>query len=605
MVVSLLNSNVIYDENINLDKSDVNNRSPLYKAKIYDMFILFSIGNIKNTFIEQNIIYYPIYIIKNDKVKLQIGVYETSPEQQMEIIDENGNIEVSYLNNILFYSFVNKELIKKFEYKEKSKSVYNYTENEPWIQTFMKNNNYDIIDNEGSGDCLFATIRDGLKYVNRNVSVKEQREILSNELSENTFNQYKTLYDNLMSETENIQEQLNRLVKEHKEIKTKINSSKYADLKDNLLKEREKVKKEHKELKEKLQIQKEINSEFKFMKNINTIEDLRNFIKTKNYWGDTWAISILERVLNIKLIILSSEAYSNGDLNNVLICGSTDDPVLIEKNIFEPSHYIMVEYTGNHYKLITYNDKGTLTFDEIPLDIKNMILDKCFEGERSSFKIIPDFKELITQEVITSDKKETPKDKKDKIDKKLYDDNTIFQYYIKSSGKSLPGKGAGEKINIEDITKYKELGKIPDWRKKLSNDWVQTFELDGHTWSSVEHYFNAHKFKNVSKDFYESFALDVNPNDELSTDPAFAKAAGSLTGKYKSKQIRPKNIKIDPNFDDYKDEILKKALYAKFNQNKELKQLLKETKDAKLQEFVQGNPPIVSMELMRIREQLS
>lgn len=599
MVVSLLNSNVIYDENTNLDKTDVNIRSPLYKAKIYDMFILFSIGNIKNTFIEQNIIYYPIYIIKNDKVKLQIGVYETSPEQQMEIIDEKGNIEVSYLNNILFYSFVNKELIKKFEYKEKTKVEYTYKENEPWIQTFMQSNNYDIQDNEGGGDCLFAAIRDGLKYVNKDVSVKEQRELLSNELSEETFNQYKTLYDNLMSETENMKEQLKRLANEHKEITTKIKSKKYSDLKGNLLKESKRVKNEHEELKDKLKVQKEINSEFNFMKNINTIEDLRKYIKTRNYWGDTWAISILERVLNIKLIIFSSEAYSNGDLNNVLICGSIDDPVLIEKNIFEPSHYIMVEHTGNHYTLIRYNEKGAFNFDEIPLEIKNMILDKCFEGQQSAFKIIPEFKALLIEET-----KEEIKDIKTK-DKELYDENTIFQYYIKSSGKSLPGKGAGEKIKIEDITKYKELGKIPEWRKKLSNEWVQPFELDGHTWNSVEHYYNASKFKNTSKDFYLSFAIDVNPNDDISTDPFMAKGAGSATGKYKNKQIRPKNIKIDPKFEDYKDEILNKALYAKFNQNKELKQLLKETKDAKLQEFVQGNPPIVSIELMRIREQLS
>ena len=35
-----------------------------------------------------------------------------------------------------------------------------------WIQKYLKNSNYNIVKNEGGGDCLFSSIRDGLKLVN-------------------------------------------------------------------------------------------------------------------------------------------------------------------------------------------------------------------------------------------------------------------------------------------------------------------------------------------------------------------------------------------------------------------------------------------------------
>ena len=75
-------------------------------------------------------------------------------------------------------------------------------------------------------------------------------------------------------------------------------------------------------------------------------------------------------------------------------------------------------------------------------------------------------------------------------------------------------------------------------------------------------------------------------------------------GKLKDEQIRPLNIKVDPEFTKNIDNILEKALYAKFTQIDELKLLLINTKNAKLLNFQIGNNPIQADDLMKIRSRI-
>ena len=69
----------------------------------------------------------------------------------------------------------------------------------------------------------------------------------------------------------------------------------------------------------------ELMDEFKHMATIDTFDKFKEFIRTASYWADTWAISTLEKLLNIKVIILSKEAFDHGDLDSVLQCGQLND----------------------------------------------------------------------------------------------------------------------------------------------------------------------------------------------------------------------------------------------------------------------------------------
>jgi predicted NAD-dependent protein-ADP-ribosyltransferase YbiA (DUF1768 family) len=232
-----------------------------------------------------------------------------------------------------------------------------------------------------------------------------------------------------------------------------------------------------------------------------------------------------------------------------------------------------------------------------------MIAEKCLEGISGPFAIIPDFQKFkagLKKNVI---KEAQYEDLTESKLRGLYNDDIVFLFYSKSNDKPLPGKGAGEKIPNDRLKEYAELATIPQWRKKLSNFWVEPFSLDNHQWASVEHYYQASKFKKTHPDFYLSFSLDSGT--DLSKDPALAKAAGGKSGKSKGELLRPVEVTVDPDFfgKRHKQEMYA-AQYAKFTQNQDLKRLLLATGDAKLTHHRRGSPPVVFDDLMLIRDKI-
>ena len=670
MVLSKINSNVSYPELKSVDSGDLKKEANLYQLEIKDIDVIIAIGNAKNTFEDENILYFPIYLVKHNNKVVQIGVYEIKASDYLSYLDDYNNMDVEKMDYPLIYSFATKEYLNKLHLKpevplrrldkeegeitdesddesEKDKDEdieYNeyyeipkeredifiltkgvplppllreetklqakdirekYHENtkDTWIEKFMKNNNYNIIDNEGGGDCLFATVRDAFSSIAQQTSVNKIRKRLSNEVTEEIFLGYKEHYDMynalIIKDT--------NLIKEL-EAQYILLKQRFAEILDRneqkmISNEAKKVKEEHDKLVQEKKVTAEIIKEYKFMKDIDTIDAFKNKVKKCEFWADTWAISTLERILNIKFIILSSESYKAGDTKNVLQCGQLNDSILESKGRFLPEFYIIVDHTGNHYKLVGYKKKQIFKFPEIPYDLKKMIAEKCLEKNAGPFALIPDFQKFKATQIKNVIKEANYDDITESKLRGLYNDDIVFQFYSKSVDKPLPGKGSGEKISNDRLKEYSELAIIPQWRKKLSNFWVQPFSLDNHQWASVEHYYQASKFKKGFPDFYLSFSLDSG--SDLSKDPMMAKAAGGKSGKYKGELLRPVEVAVDSDFSDkrQKKEIYA-AQYAKFTQNEDLKKLLLATGDAKLTHFLKGKEPIVFDELMLIRDKI-
>ena len=501
------------------------------------------------------------------------------------------------------------------ETAEVEHAEYKKQPNQPWIQTHMQNNNFGITDNEGGGECLFAVIRDAYRTRGKYVEVPELRRKLASEATEEVFQNYKEQYTITAESIATTSADMRRLVDENAKLKQRLERTADAKEQQAIIIESRRNAAQFKRLKSEVALSKELLQDFHFMKNVNTLEDFREMLKSCAFWADTWAISTLERILRIKIIILSSERFHAGEMGGVLQCGQLNDRVLEDQGTFEPDFYIMAEHTGMHYKLITYKGEALLTFREIPYDIKVMVTEKCMERNAGPYNLIPQFRTFREEELGLKGVEEDQAVKDRTIPPAslissghashapLYDDAIVFQFYSKSMDKPLPGTGSGETIERADIPKFAELAKeTPQWRKMLSNFWEPPgddrskalFELDGHSWRTLEHYLEGSRFRKENPKHYLNFSLESD--SDLSKSPTLAQAA--------AKDDKYKDIMPDADFGAREEKELEDAQYAKYSQNSYLADMLLKTRNAKLVQFRRGKPPVVCNELMRVRHRL-
>ena len=690
MVLSKIDNNINYLESNNLDKND-EGESYAYTGKIFGKKVKFVLGKPNFQFIDNNIVYYNIYLVKNTELVAKIGIFETKNTSYRDLLDGNGNIIIEKLDYPLFFSFtkmyiinkykfeendidfddedetedendesqdesedesededddseneyvndndsdkdentedikelLNKPIILKEQTKEESEfeiSQFKPTHTDKWVNHFFQSHKYSILDNEAGGDCFFAVLRDGLKTLNQEkyntLTVKTIRAKLSDDLDEDQYNTYKEFYEFYKGGLKNIQNKLIKQKQTHTQYKKIIGGTSNTSEKSKILENAKSNLDKIVESNEKNKEFQELVEELEFMKDVKTIDDLKNIIKTKNYWADTWAISALERLYNVKFIILAEENYDKKDKeinSEVLQCGETDKK-LQKNDIFEPDYYIICNYQiGTHYKLITYDknfNKGALKFSELPYTIKEMILDVCMKSSSNLFSKIPDFIDFANTLNIKIKKLQDSKLEilNDKPKSLLYDDSIIIQIYSKSVHKKV-GEGTGEKITKEQkiLSNIINLYKIEHWRRKLDNNYLlnsdnEKLELKDKIWPSVTHYMYAVRFSNLP-DIYNKFTIK---NEETKTIELAKNYYDKNIVLYKSKIISDDEYK--KNYSNF----LIEALYAKFSIieqnskifNQELNKILLLTGNSKINIYKQGRGGGIyeATELMKVRK---
>ena len=688
MVVSNIIQNVTFKEDKSVEKHDKKTTVSIFRTTLLDVDVNISLGKV-NTSLYNDIYFAPVYLVLNDNVQIKIGIYEFLAEDYTTLLDADNDLNIAYIDGPLLFEFVTNEylteMINKYELLEDISSSESDTDDEEekeeqdtdkmqqfvyeedddvyvelkeskkdneeiqkqfksgnnttWIEEFYKNNNYSLLDNEGGGDCLFATIRDGLKHSNISITVPEIRKMLSDSTTVEQFKTYKENYDLFNTEIQQLNDKMTEAKKKHaelaksyKKITAKAKQEKDRDnkliLRDKALKIKadfESIKPVYKKYKQEKEVAEKNRIEFQFMENIETLDDLRKMINTCKFWADAASITRIEFIMNIKLVVLSSEYYKMGLKDRVVTCGDFTLKEIEEKGYFNPKHYIIVDHTGDHYKLIKYNNKGAMLFHELPYQLREDLVEQCASSQgKTVYNYIPKFQtymgvpvtmptvnEQVDDEITSDNEAEMTPSASKNDDESLFDDSVIFQFYSKSRDVA-PGKGSGENISPKVEAEFTELKKIKNWRHQLSNfhtkvdknkKVVPLFKLDGYTWASVEHYYHANKFKKNNMDYYKLFTMESK--SDISTDPIAAKGAGGKTGKVKKKKFRPSNIKMDEDFmmNGKNEDVMYNGQLAKYKQNPELKQMLLLTKDAKLVHFSRGGS-IVFYDTMKVRKLL-
>jgi predicted NAD-dependent protein-ADP-ribosyltransferase YbiA (DUF1768 family) len=496
------------------------------------------------------------------------------------------------------------------EQNEQYKRDFKESASQPWVVKFMKNENYNVVETQEE-DSLLNCVRMAFKQIGHITTNAKIRAKMADEANVTIYEKYRNHFFNLEGEKLEVEEKIKKIGNSIKEFKTKIEKETDKKQKGNLIKDATDLSKNYGDLKETLRI---LNSEIEnmdFIKGIDSIEKFRELIQQTRFPIDEWGISIIEYVLNIKIFVLSQESYRKSDNNTILQCGKRWSHEIQPKVVSQPDYYIIVSENDGVYQLISYKNKYIFKFTEVPYGIKILTIIKCIEQNSGQYYLIDDFRNFKSKMGVNPDEGEPDED--DDNSNGLYDPSVVLSFNATLKN-SKPGKLNSDKINESRKTEFLALSKKinENWRNKLDDYWITPFTLDGKRWSTIEHFYQASKFRNGFPDFYEMFSLDSNSeNKRLQNEPDIAHWAGSRTGhmndNLKKEGLRPQHIKIDPTFynGENNTKVRERALYAKFKQNEDLKRTLMDTRDAKLVKYITSSKSIPDIDLMKVRKVLN
>ena len=393
MVKSLLDSEIDYPEKKDLMEEHVNKLSVVYPYDIHGVDIEIAIGS-GISYLEKPITYFPVYLVYQNKFISQIGLFELNDKSSYT--DDEGDIDIDLLNKPLIYKFTTKDYLLKYKKDDITDDNPDQVDNpeqdyhhddedqENWINDFLGEKKIKIYNQPEDGHCFFSAIQ--MAFSNK-YTISQMRQLLSDIIDPQQYGTYSALYIANKEELKELKKEENHTKSKLKEIESEYKQGLIADKEKKVkLIEAKKYNNDLIRITKNISDEDEISYEYAFMKDVSSVDDLKEKIKECSFWADSWAISKLEELVNIKVIILSSLYYESNELNKIVQCPEKKDREV------KPEYYVVVEHTGNHYKLVTFDKTKLFTFDTLPESLKKHIVATCMSGGIGSFHEIEEFR---------------------------------------------------------------------------------------------------------------------------------------------------------------------------------------------------------------------
>lgn len=592
---SLTLQDVIYKEDPCVEDIDKSNGLSQYSIPLFNYpNQTVAIGTKCTTYEKKGIIYHWCYLITNNNGR-KIGVFEFPAKRYDSFLDQENEIMTSHLlPHLHLFKDAKKQVIESEynrnagktlgtlePYKQASLALP-YLESIPFSLDMVKPD-IELSQMESQDDYLGikdikmlpkATLVDCLaKCLHRPLDKTESDTkkylygILSDHVTLSMFEILKTMFLS-------IQDKIDSNKAEHKLVKSQLSevNKKFKQLQEQdtefqmLVEEIKtlKLKSQHHLITQKY-LQNLLDNK-EYMRHIETLDDFKAFIKSGDYVCEPWTLEIVERLMNVKIILLSKH------IPQWLVC-SRQSPFPHNFSLFNPKYYVMFEFTDNAYRIVEYNGANIFTFESLPLKIKDLVINRCLEKSEGIYANIPLFVKY-KQFKLTTEQQHLLQD--DTLDLEPDRDKLFIGEDLKNF--THPGSVPSERVNFDHVLDS-HLVRDKQWREKLSDTYLKPdgrFTLGDKQWASVNHYVTAQTLKQMDPTKYNKMSL----------------SSGSTLCK------KPIPYMLLNDDDRYSAE------FAKFSQNPALKQLLLDTGDAKIYVYLSGRPPIQLTNLEKVRDNL-
>ena len=83
-----------------------------YDINLKNIDILIALGKLHNDYKSKGIFFVPIYLVINDVIDDKIGVYEFLSSDYTNLLDEDGDLDISLIKGPLLFNFVTNTYLK-------------------------------------------------------------------------------------------------------------------------------------------------------------------------------------------------------------------------------------------------------------------------------------------------------------------------------------------------------------------------------------------------------------------------------------------------------------------------------------------------------------